>query len=89
MDSLLLEQVAQTGAEEIVIVHEEDANVSLLGSGDLGCLGHLAAKSRKTQWMVMTTVLRPQRMASAVVGNQRSIIAPRTPLPVSAATASP
>src|SRR5882672_8937932 len=35
------------------------------------------------------TARRPHARAWARVGNQRSIVAPRTPLPVSAATPSP
>ena len=41
------------------------------------------------QRRVITTVRRPQRSAAALVGNQRSITAPRIAPPVSAATASP
>jgi hypothetical protein len=38
---------------------------------------------------VIVTLRRPQACAWARVGNQRSIVAPRTALPVSAATPSP
>ena len=96
-DALLLEQVPQAGPEQVVVVDQQDAErLDVLVPGGPEHLAHLFAQPpssvpecRRSQWIVIVTQRRPQASASASVGNQRSIVAPRTALPTSAATASP
>src|SRR5581483_8074268 len=94
LDALLLEQVAQARAEEGVVVDEQHARVG--ARFPLRCsLLHLchaaptAGESSCRYPTVIVTVRRPQPCACATDGNQRSTLAPWTPPPMSAATASP
>src|SRR5437868_2594061 len=101
VDALLLEEVAQTRAEKVVIVDQEHAWTGLLGRGRrLDRFGHIIPLPlqglprpevylRHPQCNVIVTVRRPQFAASAAVGNQRSITAPWIAPPVSVATPSP
>ena len=80
-DPLLLEQVAQTCAKEVVVVDEQDAERVV---PRLGRLPLRASSSPCVVYARKSTVERdrhgprPQASACAAVGNQRSIVAPRT-----------
>ena len=93
LDPLLLEQVPEPGPEQVVVVDEQHAQgLTVLLGLRLGRLSHYATPPgglRSNQCSVTVTVLLPQASASASVGNQRSMCAPETAPPVSAATPSP
>ncbi len=65
LDAALLQKVPQAGAEQVVVIHEQDANADLVGA----CLGALAhrpppvGQGSLDQWRVIVTVRRPQARA--------------------------
>jgi hypothetical protein len=93
LHAALLEQVAQAGPEEIVIVDKQHANAARCPLAlELHGFAHNHppwSGEKSSQCSEIVTVRRPQARACATVENQRSIVGPWTAEPVSAATPEP